>query len=76
MKRLFSTSHAAAAAVAVALTAAQLVGVDALAQHRTVSEHAQVVQFERVVVTAHRSAAAPADVQLAAACSATAARSC
>lgn len=76
MNRLFSNSHAAAAAVALVLTVGQLVGVDALAQHRTVSPHAQVVQLERVVVTAHRSAAAPADTQLAAACTATAARSC
>ena len=58
MNTLFSTHHAAAAAVALGLTAVQLVGVDALAQHRSVSPHAQVVQLERVVVTASRQSAA------------------
>lgn len=67
MNRLFSVNHAAAAAVAIGLTVGQLVGVDALAQHRTVSPHAQIVQLERVVVTAPRSTAAPA-AKLTAAC--------
>lgn len=46
-----------AAVLAVGVTAMQLVGVDALAQHRSLSSHARVFQLERVVVTASRVAA-------------------
>lgn len=76
MNSLFSTSHAVAAVFALALTGAQLVGVDALAQHRTVSPHAQVVKLERVVVTAHRSAAAAPVATLASACTLAAVARC
>lgn len=53
--------RAVAAACALGVTAIGLVGVDGLAQKRSVSPYAQVVQLERVVVTGQRlSASVPA----------------
>ena len=55
---LFS-AQALAAVLAVGCTSALLAGVDTLAQQRSVSSHARVVQLQRVVVTAPRNVAVP-----------------
>jgi len=57
-----------AAVLAVSATVLGLTGVDSLAKQRWVSPHAQVVELQRVVVTARRSmATAESPVAVAAA---------
>jgi hypothetical protein len=68
--------RAAAAACALGVTAFGLVGVDGLAQKRSVSPYAQIVQLERVVVTGQRlNAATTKDIVVADAACMTSARS-
>lgn len=57
-----------ALAIALGVTGLGLAGMDSLAQQRTVSSHAQIVQLDRVVVTGHRlTAESPKAIVVAAA---------
>ena len=69
-------ARSSAFVVAVLLTGSQLLLVEQLAQYRSVSAHAQIVQLERVVVTGHRLAHAPAEQLVAKACTAWAQGGC
>lgn len=71
MSRIATASrsiHLGAAALAVFFTGAQLSVIEALAQQRQVSAHAQVVQLDRVVVTGQRASSQAAATRPIAAC--------
>lgn len=53
--------RALATTASLALTALVLIGIDGLAQQRSISPHAQIVELERVVITPQRVVSEPAN---------------